>query len=347
MGCPVGDFNVLQIHPTRRCNLRCHHCYSSSAPNERDSLSLAILQGALSDARAEGFDVVSISGGEPLLYSDLPKLLESACQEGFQTSITTNGILLNKQRLAALRDHLHLVAISLDGIPSSHNRVRNSPRAFEQMAANLVQLRNSGIPFGFIFTLTQFNLDELEWVTEFAIQQKARLLQIHPLDETGRAAERMVGAAPDKMELAYAFLESARLQAEAPDSLLIHLDVIEIDYVRENPHRFYAKSLPEDPTTIPFTEIVSPLVIEPDGTISPVQYGFAPQFTIGNLHAVNLAQALNEWKATKARVFTDMAKEVHRRIKKPCKTPFVYWYTLLNEQANRYVLNTTPILRGK
>ncbi len=336
MGCPVGDFNVLQIHPTRRCNLRCHHCYSSSAPNERDSLPLAILQGALIDARAEGFDVVSISGGEPLLYSDLPKLLESACKEGFQTSITTNGILLNKQRLAALRDHLHLVAISLDGHPSSHNRVRNSPSAFEKMAANLAQLRDSGIPFGFIFTLTQFNLDELEWVTEFAIQQEARLLQIHPLDETGRAADLMVGEAPDKMELAYAFLESVRLQAEAPDSLLIHLDVIDIDYVRENPHRFYAKSLPKDPTTIPFTDIVSPLVIEPDGTISPVQYGFASQFTIGNLHKVSLAKALNEWKAAKARVFTNMAKEVHMHIKEPCKTPFVYWYTLLNEQANRY-----------
>jgi MoaA/NifB/PqqE/SkfB family radical SAM enzyme len=71
------------------------------------------------------------------------------------------------------------------------------PRAFSTMAARLEGVRRSGIPFGFIFTLTQFNLHELEWVAGFALQQGARLLQIHPLEEAGRAAERLAGARPD------------------------------------------------------------------------------------------------------------------------------------------------------
>jgi MoaA/NifB/PqqE/SkfB family radical SAM enzyme len=52
--------------------------------------------------------------------------------------------------------------------------MRASPHAFAQMASRLKGLRSSGIPFGFIFTLTQQNVHELQWVADFAAEQGAR-----------------------------------------------------------------------------------------------------------------------------------------------------------------------------
>ncbi len=80
------------------------------------------------------------------------------------------------------------------------------------MAKNLEYLRQVKISFGFIFTLTLFNLDELAWVAQFAREQGARLLQVHPLEEEGRAGSELHGAAPDELEIAHAFIEVARLQ---------------------------------------------------------------------------------------------------------------------------------------
>src|ERR1051325_1619394 len=101
---PTGEtYRVLQLHPTRRCNLRCRHCYSSSGPEERDELDVALLCEALSDAQAEGYTVAGFSGGEPLLYKPLRTALEHARTCGMTTTVTSNGMLLDAQRLEILQ----------------------------------------------------------------------------------------------------------------------------------------------------------------------------------------------------------------------------------------------------
>ena len=173
---PTGRSRILQIHPTRLCNLRCLHCYSSSGPEERGQLAPALLRSVLTGACAEGFTVAGFSGGEPVLYPPLGEVLDHAKGLGMITTVTSNGMLLDERRLATLAGRTDVLAISLDGV------------------------RRSGIPFGFIFTLTQFNLDELPWVASFALAQGAALLQIHPLEITGRAAATLADARPDGTE---------------------------------------------------------------------------------------------------------------------------------------------------
>src|SRR5690242_9462370 len=108
---------ILQLHPTRRCNLRCLHCYSESGPYVAATTSLDVLRRVVSDAAALGYEVVSISGGEPLLYRELPALLAHAKGLGLRTTVTSNGMLLSERRLAELADVVDVLALSLDGRP--------------------------------------------------------------------------------------------------------------------------------------------------------------------------------------------------------------------------------------
>src|SRR6476646_645298 len=131
---PTGDvYKALQIHPTRFCNLTCLHCYSSSGPDQREELPADLLLDAMSGARDEGYNDAAFSGGEPILYPHLRKLMEHSKALGMATTLTSNGMLLKGERLAQLDGVTDLLAISLDGVRESHNKMRNSPHAFDQM----------------------------------------------------------------------------------------------------------------------------------------------------------------------------------------------------------------------
>jgi MoaA/NifB/PqqE/SkfB family radical SAM enzyme len=335
----------LQIHPTRQCNLRCLHCYSSSGPRERSALDAALLCDAVTDAAAEGYDVVSLSGGEPLLYEPLPELLAHAHARGLRTQMTTNGMLLRGRRLEALGGHLDLLAISLDGKPASHNRLRASSRAFEVMEANLPALRESGIPFGFIFTLTQHNLDELGWIADFALDQGAKLLQIHPLELTGRAARGLDEEHPDRRETAFAFLEVLSLQRRLGPRLKVQLDLSHRQALAEHPERSYAEvreGSPESRAERPLADLVSPLVIEADGAVVPLVYGFSRSYALGNLHQARLAELAPAWKRTALARFRALCRRVHRAHTQPrgdrppaSRTPVFNWFEAMVEGSHR------------
>lgn len=333
MAAPTGCSRILQIHPTRRCNLRCDHCYSASGPEERDELDATLLCGALSDAGQAGYNVASFSGGEPLVYKHLRRLLDHAHDCGMVTTVTTNGMLLDRRRLKMLDGGADLVAVSLDGVPASHNKIRASPRAFEEMAARLEGLRATGIPFGFIFTLTQYNLDELEWVADFALGQGASLLQIHPLEDAGRARELMPGERPDAVESAYAFVEATRLQELVGDRMVVHLDLINREYLKTDPARVYADALADDALSCPFAELVSPLVIEPDGTVVPVQHGFARAYALGDLRTAPLRELMERWRRQRLNRFRRLCRRVYETTTAPADLPFFNWYEVLGETA--------------
>ena len=340
MAAPTGDSRILQIHPLKQCNLRCLHCYSESAPQERERLPVDLLLRALPQARAAGYGVVSISGGEPLLYEPLPELLAGCANAGLAATVTTNGMLLDERRVGWLADRTLLVAISLDGRPESHNLMRGSPRAFQEMERRLPLLRDAGIAFGFIFTLTQYNLDELQWVAEFAAGQGAGLLQIHPLEPIGRARAELADSAPDPYELSAAFLESLRLQTLAGDGMVVHFDALPREALAERPEQFFAQ--PEPGADLPFAEILSPLVIESDGTVSPVDHGFARHFALGDLKTAELQDLMESWRETKLDDFHQLCRSAWLDLSRPAEWPFVNWYAELNQRADRWADRPHP-----
>ncbi len=328
---PTGASRILQIHPTLRCNLRCLHCYSSSGPEQRGELGADLLCDAIVGARAEGYTVVSISGGEPLMYRPLAQLLVQAHACGMLTTVTTNGMLLTQRQLTELSGLLDLLAISLDGPPESHNRMRASPQAFGKMLSRLDGLRDSGIPFGFIFTLTQRNVHELDWVASFAADQGARLLQIHPLEEVGRAQTLLAGERPDALESSFAFLEATRIRELYDDRLVVQLDLVHGDLLRAQPERGYADST-RDASNL--SDLVSPLVIEANGMVVPLQYGFAPAFALGSLFDASLGELAARWRREHATEFHQLCRQAFEDVTAPTDLPFANWYEVVAELAN-------------
>jgi len=346
IGPTGGCLRVFQIHPTRRCNLRCLHCYSESGPRESAQLDQELLRVAICDAREQGYTLVGFSGGEPLMYAPLPALLTHARSLGMITTVTTNGMLLTERKLGELADRVDLIAISLDGVPTSHNKIRAYGGAFEKMAARLNGLRQSGIPFGFIFTLTMFNVHELRWVADFARDQGACLLQIHPLEEAGRAARRMRGEEPDGTEAAAAYVEALKIQAMVGERLQVHLDLAPKEVLREEPARVFADPLVEGWENWPLADLVNPLIVEADGAVVPIQHGFDRRFALGNLQNESLLEMSARWRGNRYREFRTLCKSAWKKATSRGVIQLVNWYGVIHNQARTHTSSRRPELRS-
>ncbi|HUA35828.1 MAG TPA: radical SAM protein [Candidatus Binataceae bacterium] len=323
----------VQIHPTRYCNLRCQHCYTLSSPDEREEIDAWILQEALSDAAREGFNIANFSGGEPTLYSWLPITLDHAHGCGLSTVIVSNGTVLTRPRLAMLRDKTDLLAISLDGVPASHNSIRGSARAFDMMRARLDDVRSSGIPFGFIFLLTRENIHELDWVAQFALDQGARLLQVHPLEDVGRASDEMQGRGPSDRDCEYTQLVLDRIRRLAGNRMIVHLDAAHRAILRLNGAMTMADSDGSADVTRPLAELLPTLVIEADGTVTPLVYGLSRRYALGNLKQAPLRDLIAAWRGEGCLELRDLCRTVFAEVTESCLVPYVNWWEVLRRRS--------------
>jgi MoaA/NifB/PqqE/SkfB family radical SAM enzyme len=285
----------------------------------------------MTDARDQGYKTASFSGGEPILYKELGSLLRHAKSLGMRTTVTSNGMLLNGARLKELAGNTDVLAISLDGVPESHDKMRNCSGSFDRMVDNLAGVRASGIDFGFIFTLTQHNVDQASWAAEFAVRQGAKLFQIHPLEQVGRAAHVLDGSRPDAVESAFAFLEAERLRKEWGKQLFVQLDVFHRDLVTRFPARFYADASTAPPEKL--AECVAPMVLEADGTVVPIGYGFSREYAVGNILKRRLRELAPEWIERGYPDFRKLCRRVYAEACQPSDLPFLNWYELLQARA--------------
>ena len=319
----TGARAILQVHPSRRCNLRCLHCYSSSGPEVAETIDLDVLRQTVTDACNLGYDVLAVSGGEPLLFRGLLPLLSHAHELGMRTAVTTNGLLLTPRRLSELRGLVDILAISLDGRPETHDWIRGDRRAFSQMSSRLPAVRDSGVTFAFITTLTMHNAHELEFVFEVAASYGASLVQVHPLEPDGAGAD-LQGSVPDSTELGAAFFEATRLS-------LVHGIPVQVDLVtqrdlRSAPERFLIA--PRDPQA-PLGHWLTPLVLETDGTVVPLSHGFGRDYVLGNVHDASLPTLAERWDSEPLR---RQAVGLYEELLRD-QVPFTNWYERMTRRS--------------
>jgi MoaA/NifB/PqqE/SkfB family radical SAM enzyme len=262
-----------------------------SGPAEREDLSIEVLSRCLEDAARLGYRQLSISGGEPLLYKPLAELLACGRRLGMLTTLTSNGMLLTRERWEPLGPLVDLIAISIDGRPAEHDLIRGRQGAFAKTVENFQTLRSSGVPFGIIFTLTQHNVDSLEFVVRLAAENGARGVQVHPLTLHGRAAIELPGERPDGLELVAALAEAARLGAEL--GVAVHVDALTVDQLLS----YREHLVPQCPVRNP-VEVAPVLIVEPDGSIMPLTHELNRAFQIGSLRNELLSALVRDWLAS-------------------------------------------------
>jgi len=160
---PIVVWNV-----TRRCNLACEHCYTSSGV-DASSRELTREQGLklIDDLREARVPVLLFSGGEPLLREEVFAWASAAAAAGLRPSLSTNGTLITDAVAARIRDAgFAYVGVSLDGTGKIHDAFRGEKGAFKRALAGLRAAKKAGLRTGVRFTVCAQNLAELPKVLD-------------------------------------------------------------------------------------------------------------------------------------------------------------------------------------
>ena len=180
---PVVIWNLI-----RRCNLTCKHCYSISA--DRDfpgELSTQEVFQVMDDLRAFGVPVLILSGGEPLLRSDIFDISHRARDMGFYVGLSTNGTLIDETNIDAIAEvGYDYVGVSIDGIRETHDRFRRREGAFDASIDGIRLCRARGIKVGLRFTMTQDNAAELPRLISLMDEEDIDKFYLSHLNYAGR-----------------------------------------------------------------------------------------------------------------------------------------------------------------
>lgn len=140
----------IMILPTYQCNLRCWYCVQNHQElwmsKETETQIIQLLNQKISDTSIKSVKI-SWFGGEPLLgYDRVERITSYACKKcseagkSFVCDITTNGTLLNRERIKALQSAgVSSYQITIDGDKETHDSIKvlDGASAFEKSLENI------------------------------------------------------------------------------------------------------------------------------------------------------------------------------------------------------------------
>lgn len=154
---------VVVWNCTRRCNLKCVHCYAQSRDIQyKGELTTQEGKALIDDLADFGAPVILFSGGEPLMREDIFELASYALKKGLRAVISTNGTLITPEVARRLREiELSYVGISLDGMREVNDKFRGVKGAFDTALDGIRNCKREGIKVGLRFTINKRNAQEI------------------------------------------------------------------------------------------------------------------------------------------------------------------------------------------
>ena len=172
---------VMMLEPLHACNLTCTGCgrireYESSI---RERLSLEQCLKAVDEC---GAPMVSICGGEPLLYPEIGALVKGILDRGKFIQLCTNGMFLVK-KLKEFTPHPGLVFnVHLDGLEANHDMAVERPGVFKEAIEGIKAAKAGGFKvFSNTTVYKETDMNEIWQLFELPRDASRR----RPLDLTG------------------------------------------------------------------------------------------------------------------------------------------------------------------
>lgn len=168
------SINYLRISVTDRCNLRCIYCMPPEGVpqiSHSEILSYEEIRAVVQAAAELGINKIRLTGGEPLVRADLPKLIEMLSQiEGIEElSLTTNGTVLKKYARELKQAGLSRMNVSLDTLKADKFRYITRLGELEAVLEGIEAAKKAG------FNPVKINIVVMRGINEEEIVDFARM----------------------------------------------------------------------------------------------------------------------------------------------------------------------------
>lgn len=177
--------DIVYLELTRGCNLRCKHCLNDSGEIMANQLNNEEFEKLINDLAKAGIQEIRFTGGEPLLYKDIYKLIKLATDNGICTSLGTNGTLATEEVAKKLKEAgLKKVVVSIDGTRDMHDEIRGKGN-YDKAIEGLKKLKDAGIDVRVNAVIMKSNMEDVIRLAKEMNREKITLF-IRRFIESGR-----------------------------------------------------------------------------------------------------------------------------------------------------------------
>lgn len=338
MSHPPG---LLMLHLLGRCNLECLHCYMGGSPHRREELPIEFVLRAILECEPLGIGTIVVTGGEPLLYRGLDRVLEAAAGvPGVHTRLCSNGTLLTRAQAARLRTFRLRINVSIDGPPEAHDHFRNRSGAFRASERGVREAVDAGIPVTIISTISQDNLASLEFLVDWAAEMGADEFFAQPLLNLGRG-ERIADLCLTFAQLNRMILELSDM-ANNPKHKNLRCQVIGArkSFLEQHPcgafvcngtgcHRRVSKEIKK-------------LVVREDGTVLPEVPNLNPRYALGTIQDGTLAELVTRYFERGYDEFDRLCRAAYHEVLPHWDCVIVPWEQILSERSHKAAVESDP-----
>ena len=171
-------YNRCVILLTQQCNLQCGYCYAKSSRNNETATreNIKVLIDRILSNRPKSQKIFSfIGGGEPTLYWKLlvysvEYIRKNQNHDNVIISITTNGTLLDEERIGWLKKNRVDVGLSFDILPELQNKGRmfkNGKGSFNRLDKTIKIFHKNGLFFRIRATISDEAVGLMPQMIEF------------------------------------------------------------------------------------------------------------------------------------------------------------------------------------
>src|SRR5229473_76656 len=134
---------VLMLEPLHACNLTCTGCgrIREYAPTIKEKLSLEECFASIEEA---GAPIVSICGGEPMIYPEIGALVRGALKRRKHVYLCTNGMFINKRLKEFQPTSRFFFNVHLDGLEQTHDLAVERKGVFRAAVEGIKAAKKAG-----------------------------------------------------------------------------------------------------------------------------------------------------------------------------------------------------------
>jgi MoaA/NifB/PqqE/SkfB family radical SAM enzyme len=309
LNAKIQHLPIVVLYPHSRCNCRCVMC-DIWKETSRAEITSSELERHVADFKRLSVEWVVLSGGEPLMHSDLFRLCAVLKKEQIRITLLSTGLLLARHAESIVRS-LDEVIVSLDGPPDVHDRIRRIPGAFSALAGGVKAIHSiePSFPISARSTVQLGNYSYLRETAQAAKQLGLKSISFLAADVTSEAFNHP--QAWTSAQLARVVLEEQDIPGLQREIDALVAEWSESGFVVETPEKLQ-RIVRHFRARLNLCAPVAPrcnapwvsAVIEADGTVRPCFF----HKPIGRLTGKNLLEVLNGFEAQQFRLNLDVER---------------------------------------